>query len=76
MKIKPRGGWQYFAIIMAGIFVGLFTYSFFASRAYSYLSDEPKTCVNCHLMAPYYATWMHGSHGQNTTCNDCHVPAR
>jgi len=66
-EIKPRGGWQYFAIIMAGIFVGLFTYSFFASRAYSYLSDEPKTCVNCHLMAPYYATWMHGSHGQNTT---------
>ncbi len=74
MKIKPRGGWKYFAIIMAGVFVGLFIYSFFASRSYSYLSDEPKTCVNCHLMAPYYATWMHGSHGQNTTCNDCHVP--
>ncbi len=25
-------------------------------------------------MGPYYATWMHSSHGRNTTCNDCHVP--
>lgn len=73
-EVKPRGGWRYPAIIITGAFVGLFIYSFFASRAYSYLSDEPATCVNCHVMAPYYATWTHSSHGRNTTCNDCHVP--
>ncbi len=74
MEIKPRGGWRIFSIIISGAFVGLFIYTFYASRAYSYLSDEPKTCVNCHIMAPYYATWTHSSHARNTTCNDCHVP--
>lgn len=73
-EIRPRGGWRYPAIIITGAFVGLFIYTFFASRAYSYLSDDPATCVNCHVMAPYYATWMHSSHGRNTTCNDCHAP--
>ncbi|MFV0472270.1 MAG: cytochrome c nitrite reductase small subunit [Paludibacteraceae bacterium] len=73
-ELKPRGGWRYPAFIISGAFVGLFLYSFFASRAYSYLSDDPKTCVNCHIMGPYYATWSHGSHARNTTCNDCHVP--
>lgn len=29
---------------------------------------------NCHIMGPYYATWMHSSHGRDATCNDCHVP--
>ena len=73
-EIKPRGGWRYPAFIIGGAFTGLFLYSFYASRAYSYLSDDPKTCVNCHIMAPYYATWAHSSHGRDATCNDCHVP--
>ena len=40
----------------------------------TYLSDDPATCVNCHIMGPYYATWNHSSHSRNATCNDCHVP--
>lgn len=72
--IRPRGGWKIPAIIIVGSFLGLFIYTFYTSRAYSYLSDDPATCVNCHIMAPYYATWLHSSHGRNTTCNDCHVP--
>lgn len=73
-EIKPRGGWKYPAIIIAGAFVGLFIYTFFTSRAYSYLSSDPATCVNCHIMAPYYATWNHSSHARHTTCVDCHLP--
>lgn len=73
-EIRPRGGWKYPAIVICGAFAGLFIYTFFTSRAYSYLSNDPATCVNCHIMGPYYATWMHSSHGRNTTCNDCHVP--
>ena len=72
--IKPRGGWRYPTIIMVGAFVGLFIYTFYISRAYSYLSDNPRTCVNCHVMSPYYATWSHSSHARNATCSDCHVP--
>jgi len=62
------------AIIAGGIICGLCAYTGYAFRLTSYLSDDPATCVNCHIMAPYYATWSHSAHGQNTTCNDCHVP--
>ncbi len=43
-------------------------------RAHTYLGDDPAACVNCHIMASYYATWMHSSHSRDATCNDCHVP--
>jgi cytochrome c nitrite reductase small subunit len=72
--IKPQGGWKFPAIIISGAFVGIFIYTFITSRAYTYLSDDPATCVNCHVMAPYYATWLHSSHGKDATCNDCHIP--
>jgi cytochrome c nitrite reductase small subunit len=61
-------------IILAGIICGLGGYTAYAFRIVSYLSDDPATCMNCHIMAPYYATWSHSSHAQNATCNDCHVP--
>lgn len=59
---------------LVGILLGLSGYLFYISKAYSYLSDDPKACVNCHIMAPEYSTWFHSSHGRNTVCNDCHVP--
>jgi len=57
-----------------GIGVGIGIYAFYISRAHSYLGDDPKTCVNCHIMAPQFATWNHSSHREVATCNDCHVP--
>lgn len=60
--------------ILAGIIVGLGAYTVYMSRAYSYLSDDPKACINCHIMTPYYASWEHSGHAKWTTCNDCHVP--
>jgi cytochrome c nitrite reductase small subunit len=73
-KLLPPKNWRFPVLIIAGIFVGLFFFLFYISNASSYLSDKPETCVNCHIMAPQYATWRHGSHGRVTNCNDCHVP--
>jgi cytochrome c nitrite reductase small subunit len=61
-------------LVSTGGFVGLAVCVFTISNAGSYLSDDPKACINCHIMAPQYATWSHSSHGRGTTCNDCHVP--
>ncbi|NLP11358.1 cytochrome c nitrite reductase small subunit [bacterium] len=44
------------------------------ARATSYLSDDPATCMNCHVMSPQYATWQRSSHSRVAGCNDCHVP--
>lgn len=70
----PPHSWRLPVGIVISIFIGLFAFIFYISNASSYLSDDPKTCVNCHIMAPEYATWMHSSHRQWTNCNDCHVP--
>ncbi|MCG8412225.1 MAG: cytochrome c nitrite reductase small subunit [Bacteroidales bacterium] len=73
-KLKPPASWHMVVIILIGIIVGLSFYSVYVSKAWSYILDEPKACVNCHIMAPQYATWTHSSHRETTTCNDCHVP--
>lgn len=57
-----------------GIGIGFILLSLHLGRATSYLSNNPSACVNCHVMAPYYATWERGSHGKVATCNDCHIP--
>lgn len=56
------------AFLGMGVFVGTI------SNASSYLSDDPKACINCHVMAPEYASWKHSSHANVAVCNDCHVP--
>lgn len=73
-RLLPTRAWKLAAIVAVGIVCGLVSYTLYASRVWSYLSDDPATCVNCHIMAPYYATWSHSSHSRNATCNDCHVP--
>lgn len=60
--------------IVAGAIVGGVLLVCYLLRAHTYLTDEPSACVNCHIMSPYYASWMHSSHGRDATCNDCHVP--
>jgi cytochrome c nitrite reductase small subunit len=70
----PPPQWRVPVVIMVGAIFGLGLYAVYSSRAFSYLSDAPETCVNCHIMAPQYATWQHSSHREVATCNDCHVP--
>lgn len=70
----PPKGWKVVAAIITGAIFGIGLYAFYTSNAVSYLSDDPATCVNCHIMAPEYATWQYSSHRKNAVCNDCHVP--
>ena len=70
----PPPQWQIPVIILLGVLVGTGLFIFRSSRAYSYLSDDPATCMNCHIMAPQFATWNHSSHRRVANCNDCHVP--
>jgi len=74
LHFLPPKQWRFPVMLLSGIFIGLFFFLFYVSKAYSYLSDNPETCVNCHIMAPQYATWGHSSHREYTNCNDCHVP--
>jgi cytochrome c nitrite reductase small subunit len=57
-----------------GFLMGLGGYTFFYAEGLSYLSNDPKACVNCHIMREQYDGWQKASHHQVATCNDCHVP--
>jgi cytochrome c nitrite reductase small subunit len=57
-----------------GAFVGSGLYTFISANGTSYLSDDPKVCVNCHIMREQFDGWQHGSHHANAICNDCHLP--
>lgn len=54
--------------------VGLSVFTFAHAEGYSYLSDEPEACVNCHVMREHFDAWSHSSHARVATCNDCHSP--
>jgi cytochrome c nitrite reductase small subunit len=70
----PPDQWKIPVIVVLGIFAGIGLLVLHWSKAPSYLGDKPETCMNCHIMAPQYATWAHSSHRSRTHCNDCHVP--
>lgn len=66
--------WRIACFAALGVLAGLALTVGKVSRATSYLSDAPETCVNCHVMRPHYASWQRSSHANVATCNDCHVP--
>lgn len=58
-----------------GMLLGLGTTTFHYAEGFSYLSKDPKACVNCHIMRPQYDGWLKASHHTVATCADCHLPA-
>lgn len=73
-SLFPPPEWRVPVIIALGILVGLVLLIFRISNASSYLSDNPKACINCHVMTTQFASWQRSSHANVATCNDCHVP--
>ncbi|MBI2174998.1 MAG: cytochrome c nitrite reductase small subunit [Candidatus Omnitrophica bacterium] len=59
---------------VVGVFAGLGLYTFLYAKGLSYLSNDPKACMNCHVMQEHYDSWVKASHHSVATCNDCHVP--
>lgn len=60
--------------ILFGVFVGLGGYTAYYAEGAAYLSNDPKACVNCHIMREQYDGWQKASHHEAATCNDCHLP--
>jgi len=59
---------------LVGAFGGAAGYTARYAEATSYLSDDPASCINCHIMNEQYNGWSSASHSTRATCNDCHVP--
>lgn len=59
---------------LLGLVLGVGSFTFIYGRGYSYLLDDPKACVNCHIMRDQYDSWRKSSHHHVATCNSCHTP--
>lgn len=62
------------ASMAGGIALGLGAFTFGYARGYSYLTNDPAACANCHIMQEHFSAWLKGSHRAVATCNDCHTP--
>lgn len=60
--------------ILSGLLLGLGGVTLHEAKALSYLSNDPKVCVNCHIMQPQFQAWQKSSHHAVAGCGDCHLP--
>ena len=51
---------------------GFGVFTFVKAEGYSYFSEDPSACANCHVMNTQFDAWGHSSHARVATCNDCH----
>jgi cytochrome c nitrite reductase small subunit len=68
-----RGLILLFACLL-GIPVGVGAFTFVYAKGFSYLSTDPRACVNCHIMNTQYDAWMKSGHRHVAGCVDCHLP--
>lgn len=62
------------AVLSLLVAASLFVYTVYASNMLSYLSNDPKACINCHVMNSAFASWEKSSHKNVAGCVDCHLP--
>ena len=57
-----------------GAAIGVGGYTFVYARGYSYISNDPRVCDNCHIMNREFDGWVKSTHHAAAVCNDCHTP--
>jgi cytochrome c nitrite reductase small subunit len=65
------------AVVLAvtiGLAVGIGAYTLVHAKGASYLTNDPRACVNCHIMREQFDGWIASSHRAVAVCNDCHAP--
>lgn len=64
----------FFSFVLIGLPLGTAIYTFDYGKGFSYLSNDPKSCKNCHVMDQQYQSWSKSGHHHVASCNDCHAP--
>ncbi|MEX0778022.1 MAG: cytochrome c nitrite reductase small subunit [Phycisphaeraceae bacterium] len=62
------------AAVAFGVLCGVSAFTFHYAEGTSYLSSDPRACVNCHIMQEPYDAWVKSSHHAVARCVDCHLP--
>jgi cytochrome c nitrite reductase small subunit len=59
---------------LLGIPAGVGAFTFVYAKGLSYLSTDPRACVNCHVMTEQYDGWLKSGHRHAAGCVECHLP--
>jgi cytochrome c nitrite reductase small subunit len=73
--LKPKTIQATILGVTIGLAAGVCGYTFIYAKGYSYLTNNPQACANCHIMQDHFDAWIKSSHRSVATCNDCHTPA-
>jgi cytochrome c nitrite reductase small subunit len=68
------GKWLLALSVAVGVAAGVGMFTFRYAEGLSYLSRDPRACVNCHIMNRQYDSWTKASHHGVAVCVDCHLP--
>jgi cytochrome c nitrite reductase small subunit len=60
--------------LLIGAAIGLGAFTFVYAQGYSYVTNDPAACANCHIMDDHFVAWSRSSHAAQAVCNDCHTP--
>jgi cytochrome c nitrite reductase small subunit len=71
---SPQAALLLTAAVLVGMTGGLGLYTFVYAKGYSYITNDPQACANCHVMNQQFDGWVKSSHRSVAVCNDCHVP--
>jgi cytochrome c nitrite reductase small subunit len=66
--------WLWAISAALGVLVGIGVFTFVYAEGFSYFSNDPNSCMNCHIMRDQFEGWSHSSHKAVAACNDCHTP--
>ena len=61
---------EWLVCIAVGVIAGCGMYTVRYAKGLSYLSNDPKACMNCHVMTDHYDSWVKASHHKVASCND------
>ncbi len=73
MKLSGLVKLEIFACAVIGVLAGVAFFTFGYAKGLSYLSNDPRACMNCHIMTEQYESWSKSSHHNAAKCNDCHI---
>ena len=70
-----KQAWLLLACVgLFGVVAGFGTYTFTYAQGLSYFSNDPRACVNCHIMREQFDGWQKSPTTPSPRCNDCHTP--
>jgi cytochrome c nitrite reductase small subunit len=73
-RLRAAGAVPVSLAAMFGVLLGVGVFTFGYGKGASYMSNDPRGCVNCHVMQDHFDSWQHSSHHRVAVCNDCHLP--